>query len=240
MRLAIGLLLLLSTACFPTGGGSTQTPSTAPAGSRTVDGLLAKYDAGLAKTKYVPVPTTWSSFTASTAQLPFEATKGRCYKLVVLADLDDHGVTNHDTVARWGDLDYQRARGESKFSDGDALFDLGCFQTGVVSRTPLRATLTSKLELVDLEATTPGYTARLYSLDVGEAEVDARWAELGKQEDIEDRQTGALLDRCANWRGRFVACNDGKRPKDYAPGVSCKAAAEKEREGFGAASCGAL
>ena len=85
------------------------------------------------------------------------------YKLVVVADLDDLGVVNNDTHAKWGPLAFQKVKGERKLMDGDALFDLGCTLTAITFQSPLRETMTMNLELIALERDTPSYTARLYS-----------------------------------------------------------------------------
>lgn len=215
--------------------------SLATAAPRTVEGLLAKFDAGLAAKSYLPTGDAWSKFSADGGKkkLTFEAKKGRCYKLVVVADLDDHGVVNNDTHARWGPLEFQKVKGERKLMDGDALFDLGCTLTAVTFQSPLRQTMAMELELRALETDTPSYTARLYAKDIGAAEADVEWAKLVKQDEIARRQLEGLQGMCVQWRSRFKKCVGGKRPGDYLRGASCRDAAEHERDQYGAASCGA-
>ncbi len=216
--------------------------SLASAAPRTVEGLMSKFDAGLAAKSYLPTGDGWAKFSAEGGKkkLTFEAKKGRCYKLVVLADLDDQGVVNNDTHARWGPLEFQKVKGERKLMDGDALFDLGCTLTAVTFQTPLREKMSIDLELRALETGTPSFTARLYAKDAGEAEVNAVWAKLVQQDEIDRRSEEGIRERCAKWRARFDSCVKGKRPADYLRGASCRDAAEHERAGYGAAVCGAL
>lgn len=215
--------------------------SVAAAAPRTVESLLAKFDAGLAAKSYLPTGDGWAKFSTDGGkkQLTFEAKKGRCYKLVVVADLDDLGVVNNDTHARWGPLAFQKVKGERKLMDGDALFDLGCTLTAVTFQSPLRETMTMNLELIALEKDTPSYTARLYAKDVGPAEADAVWAKLELQDEIARRQDEGMRGLCVKWSARFNSCVKGKRPADYLRGASCRDAAEHERAQWGAASCGA-
>lgn len=216
--------------------------SVAGAAPRTVEGLLAKFDAGLAAKSYLPTGDGWAKFSTTDGKkkLTFEAKKGRCYKLVVVADLDDLGVVNNDTHAKWGPLEFQKVKGERKLMDGDALFDLGCTLTAITFQTPMRETLTMNVDLIALERDTPSFTARLYAKDVGAAEADAVWARLVLQDEIDRKRLEGVVGLCVKWRARFNSCVKGKRPADYLRGASCRDAAEHERGQWGATSCGAL
>lgn len=218
---------------------SSSAGIVARAEPRSVPVLLARYDQGLAGVGYQPTGVDWQRFPIANGKkrLTFEAKKGLCYKIVVLADTDGIGVSNG--LAQWGPLSYQRTKGQPKFSSGDALFDLGCQQTGVVAGTPLHPTLAANVDFVPVDLGTT-FTARLYAKNVGDAEADAQWNKLGKQEGVKNRQFANTLDRCGRWRARFDACVAGKRPADYLRGASCRAAGEAERRDWGADACSKL